>query len=58
LTSITIPNSVTSIGGSTFLNSGLISVTISNSNSLGITSPDSGVSFYGATNVNILLPTP
>jgi hypothetical protein len=58
LTSITIPNSVTSIGGNAFLSSGsgLLTVTIA-SGQLGITSPASGVSFFGAT-VNTVPPTP
>jgi hypothetical protein len=48
LTSIAIPTSVTSIAGNAFLNSGLTTVTIANGQ-LGITSPDTGVSFFGAT---------
>jgi hypothetical protein len=48
LTSITIPISVTSIGEGAFTNSGLTTVTIANGQ-LGIVSPASGVSFFGAT---------
>ena len=48
LTSITIPNSVTSISSNAFINSGLTNVTIANGQ-LGIVSPDTNVSFFGAT---------
>jgi len=48
LTSITIPNSVTSIGTNAFINSGLTNVTIANGQ-LGIVSPGTNVSFFGAT---------
>ena len=54
MTSITIPNSVTSIATGTFTNSGLITVTISSATAtaLGKTSPTGnppGVSFFGKT---------
>lgn len=48
LTSITIPNSVTVISGNAFINSGLTNVTIANGQ-LGIVSPGTHVSFFGAT---------
>jgi len=48
LTSITIPNSVTSISSNAFINSGLLIVTIANGQ-LGILSPGTNVSFFGAT---------
>jgi len=48
LTSITIPNSVTSIGSDAFINSGLTNVIIANGQ-LGILSPYTNVSFFGAT---------
>jgi hypothetical protein len=51
---ITIPNLVTFIGTNAFQFSGLTTVTIANGQ-LGITSPDSGVVFFGAT-VNTVLP--
>ena len=54
LTSVTIPNSVTSIGNNAFINSGLTTVTISSDNPLGILSPDTGVDFFGATNVTTI----
>jgi len=56
LTSITIPNSVTSIGTDAFANSGLTTVSIANGQ-LGITSPSSGVAFFGRT-VTTILPPP
>ena len=56
LTSITIPISITSIGLDAFESSGLVTVTIVNSQ-LGISSPASGVSFYGVT-VTTDLPPP
>ena len=55
LTTIEIPTSVTSIASDAFLNSGLTTVTIANGQ-LGITSPDTGVAFFGAT-VNTVLPS-
>ena len=55
LISIEIPASVTSIASDAFLNSGLTTVTIANGQLLGIPSPASGVSFFGAT-VNTILP--
>jgi hypothetical protein len=54
LTSIAIPTSVTSIAANAFASSGLTTVTIANGQ-LGITSPGSGISFFGAT-VNTVLP--
>jgi hypothetical protein len=54
LTSITIPTSVTTIGPDAFASSGLSTVYIENGQ-LGITSPATGVSFFGAT-VNTELP--
>jgi len=48
LKSITIPNSVTVISGNAFINSGLTNVTIANGQ-LGIVSPGTNVSFFGAT---------
>ena len=48
LSSITIPNSVTVISGNAFINSGLTNVTIANGQ-LGIVSPGTNVSFFGAT---------
>jgi BspA type Leucine rich repeat region (6 copies) len=48
LTSITIPNSVTVISGNAFTNSRLTNVTIANGQ-LGIVSPGTNVSFFGAT---------
>ena len=48
LTSITIPNSVTSISDIAFRDSGLTNVTIANGQ-LGIVSPGTYVSFFGAT---------
>ena len=54
LISIEIPTSVTSIASDAFLNSGLTTVTIANGQ-LGITSPDTGVAFFGAT-VNTITP--
>ena len=57
LTSITIPDSVTTIGSQAFFTSGLTTVFISSATaiSLGITSPDTGVAFFGAT-VDTFLP--
>jgi hypothetical protein len=49
LTTIAIPNSVTSIDVGAFLNSGLVIVTIASNNPFGIPSPASGVSFFGTT---------
>jgi len=48
LTSIKIPNSVTSISSNAFINSGLTNVTIANGQ-LGIVSPGTNISFFGAT---------
>lgn len=48
LTSIAIPTSVTTIGVNAFSSSGLNTVTIANGQ-LGIPSPATGVSFFGAT---------
>jgi hypothetical protein len=53
LTSIIIPASVTSIGTDAFISSGLINVIIAN-NQLGIPSPASAVSFFGAVVTTIL----
>jgi hypothetical protein len=57
LTSIAIPASVANIGSTAFTSSGLATVTIAdNQNISGITinSPDTGVSFFGAFNVNTI----
>jgi hypothetical protein len=58
LTSITIPNSVTSIGGVTFGASGLTTVYISSATaiSLGKTSPAIVVTFFSKTGVTTVLP--
>ena len=56
LTSINIPDSVTSIGNQAFLTtSANLTVTINNGK-LGKTSPSSGGSFFGATNITFVLP--
>jgi hypothetical protein len=58
LNSIIIPTSVTSIETNAFQYSGVTTVVIDDDNKLGITSPSSGVSFFGA-NVNThKLPEP
>ena len=56
LTSIAIPTSVTSILTNAFYSSQLSTVTIANGQ-LGINSPDTGVSFFGAT-VTTVTPAP
>ena len=53
LTSIAIPTSVTSIAANAFIYSGLTTVTIANGQ-LSITSPDTGVDFFGATVTTVL----
>ena len=56
LTSINIPDSVTSIGNQGFIaTSANLTVTINNGK-LGKTSPSSGGSFFGATNITFVLP--
>jgi hypothetical protein len=57
LTSIEIPQSLYVIGNGSFANSGLRTVILPDPNSLNLISPQSNVSFYGATGVNIILPT-
>jgi hypothetical protein len=54
---ITIPYTVYNINGNTFTNSGLTTVTIENPNVLGIYSPQTGVTFFGKNDVDIILPT-
>ena len=57
LTSIAIPTSVTSIGSNAFFSSGLVTVTIANSQVISGTSfasPASGVAFFGATVATVL----
>ena len=49
LTSINIPSSVTSIGPTTFTDSGILTVRIPYENGLDIVPPDTSVSFYGIT---------
>jgi len=57
LTSITIPDSVTSIGYNAFNGTALATVYISSTtaNILGVTSPNSSVNFFGTT-VDTRLP--
>jgi hypothetical protein len=55
LTSITIPNSVRSIGNDAFSDSGLTTVTIANNQLPGIPSPSGSVYFYGKQ-VETVLP--
>ena len=55
LTSVTISSSVTSIGQNAFYESGLTTVYIADDQLPGIKSPDTGVSFFGATDVTTQL---
>jgi hypothetical protein len=57
LTSIEIPQSLYLIGTDSFAGSGLQTVILPYPNSLNLNSPQLNVSFYGATGVNIILPT-
>lgn len=57
LTSIEIPQSLYVIGTDSFAGSGLETVILPYPNSLNLNSPQLNVSFYGATGVNIILPT-
>jgi hypothetical protein len=57
LTSIEIPQSFYAIGNGSFAGSGLQTVILPYPNSLNLNSPQLNVSFYGATGVNIILPT-
>jgi hypothetical protein len=60
LRSITIPNSVTSIGDSAFISSGLTTVTISSATGAALTPqipvPSSNVTFFGKTGVRTVPP--
>jgi hypothetical protein len=57
LTSIELPESFYFMGTNSFLGSGLETVILPYPNSLKINTPQSNVNFYGASGVNIILPT-
>jgi hypothetical protein len=57
LQTITIPSSVIQIEVNAFINTGLTTVIIANEQLMGIPSPASGVSFFGANDVQTILPS-
>lgn len=57
LTSIELPKSFYFMGTDSFVGSGLETVILPYPNSLKINTPQSNVYFFGASNVNIILPT-